>query len=524
MSNTDSDTFPIVIDAGNDMTEIVLVDSRFQKVAEGLRRVEQEVPAGLYLVKTRLGESTRERFISVPAQTSLIDAPDDTPISAQFPLLDLLTWKPDELQAERTLRSGTPFPVPGMGIVSVFIRDAPSSDSKGTSAQHSMRRSGTSPDQISLRDLNGRRLVSLDGPEENASTGPSNVEDVFFTRVVGTGPVTGFIVVLPVGGYILQSRSRNINTVGMAVWVAERFDTRVYLERRLVSSVDSKGRPDRRRIADLSRASIVLVRPDVDIAQGEAAECLRVTEMARTTLATERPIFPRNVLMEHILQKFQYPMLGILGAHLLALQTKRGKEPSQSDMDLVQEVANNLETYVLPGNPDVAALYHLVGQGYPPVENPPMLRVSWNVLASHASTKSGVVAPGSVADWVGLRLTTARPWLIWNGAAKRVEAFDELRDGANVSATIAALRRPLAHPATIPVLKRPIVRSPAAELVAESRRFGPLVTASSFTSALIEAARQIDPSLPDPLTELSVRLNIPRSTVANALLAMKITE
>jgi hypothetical protein len=198
--------------------------------------------------------------------------------------------------------------------------------------------------------------------------------------------------------------------------------------------------------------------------------------------------------------KFQYPMLGILGAHLLALQP----EP---DMALLRAVAQNLEQSVLPRNPDVAALHRLVGQDRPPITCPPMLRASWNVLAAQASSDPGVIAPGGVVAWVGSNLSASRPWLIWNGVAKAVSEFDESRDREQVHATIAALRRRAIDP-----------------IHAASLSMAQPKVNTALAAALADAVRTIDPVETDALSELSDRLNLPRATVGNALMGMEVSE
>lgn len=463
-------TYPVVIDAGNDMTEVIVVDGAFQKVADGVRHLELELPAGLFMVKTRLGEHTHERFIQVPEQLRLEDPPEAAPVVSSTPLLEGREWTPDERETEHQLLAQLPELRLGEGLVTVLVRDLSARDS--------------APDALSLRDLDGHKVASF------AESG-----ELRRTRV------TGFSARLPAGGVLLQSRSRNVNTLAMALWVAAGFETRVYLERRTVASVDRQGRPDRRRMADLSSASIFILPPGEDLTKGSAAEAARVTEMARTTLATERAIFPPELLREHLDAGLRYPLLGLLGAHLVSLQP----EP---DFELLEEVVGSLEERLLPGNPDVASLRRYLGHlAGPPVSCPPLLRASWDRLAASASSDARAIGPNGVVAWIGSRLTANRPWLIWNGAWRRRAAPPE-EAGTELSATFSELREHTRRD-----------RAAAARLEKEEAR---TVSGSRITSSLLEAIRDLKHSEPDPLAEISQRLNLPRATVAQELRELKI--
>jgi hypothetical protein len=478
MPNTEGQTspkvYPIRIDAGNDLTEVVVVDGAFRKVGAGLRRLELQVPAGLYLVKTRVGDATRERFISVPEQLSLIDGAEDTPTTSVTPLLNGPMWTPEERAAERALLSRIPRPGDGEGVLTIVVRDP--------------RPSGRTTDDLTINDLSGAPIASIDDPEISSDE-----------RILSRGPVVSLALRLPPGGFILQSRIDPRKVFAMALWVTAGRETRVYLEPRLVTWGDDEGRPLRTRAADLASCSILIVPPGTDICAGEAAEATRLIEMARSTLATERPIFPPAVLEQHLHQKFLYPMLGILGAHLLALQP----EP---DRGLLQEVIQALDQLVLPGSPDVAALQRYFGNTMPPaapgpsVECPPMLRASWIVLAGKAAADPSVIVANSPADWIGSRITSTRPWLIWDGAWNRQLIAPTPVDNQRVAAVIDALTA----------------------RAREGRPPGP--ASSPLACSVVDALRDADSFEGDALSEISRRLKLPNSTLARELLGLNIDD
>jgi hypothetical protein len=464
---TSSKVYPIQIDAGNDLTEVVVVDGAFRKVGAGLRRLELQVPAGLYLVKTRVGDATRERFISVPEQLSLIDGAEDTPATSVTPLLNGPIWTPEERAAEHSLLARIPRPRDGEGVVTVVVRDA--------------RPWATTTDDLTVNDLSGNPIARIDDPEISSDE-----------RVVSRGSVVSLALRLSPGGFILRSRVTPGKVFEMALWVTRGLETRVYIEPRVVTWVDDKGNPVRTRTTDLASSSILIVPPGTDICEGEAAETTRLTEMARSTLATERPIFPPAVLKQHLNQKFLYPMLGILGAHLLALQP----EP---DRGLLQEVIEALDQLVLPGSPDVAALRRYFGPG-PSVECPPMLRASWIVLAGKAAADPSVIVANSPADWIGSRITSTRPWLIWDGAWNRQLIAPTPVDSQRVAAVIDALTA----------------------RAREGRPPGP--ASSPLACSVVDALRDADSFEGDALSEVSRRLKLPNSTLARELLGLNIDD
>ncbi len=114
MNGTEREVFHVKIDTGNEMTEVVVVDSRFEKVIEGIGTVEIGLPAGRYLVKTRIGEATGERFISVPEETQVTVAP---PPPIEQPCSSSVTQTPgfgprsadaeDAPSAQRTIDAAT---------------------------------------------------------------------------------------------------------------------------------------------------------------------------------------------------------------------------------------------------------------------------------------------------------------------------------------------------------------------------------------------------------------------------------
>ena len=75
--------------AGDEVAEIVVIDGDQQTVAKGLVRLEQELPAGLYKVRVRVGPTLAEKLVSL-----------DEDRQVQFPPADI----PSPIPLERTAR------------------------------------------------------------------------------------------------------------------------------------------------------------------------------------------------------------------------------------------------------------------------------------------------------------------------------------------------------------------------------------------------------------------------------------
>ena len=200
---------------------------------------------------------------------------------------------------------------------------------------------------------------------------------------------------------------------------------------------------------------------------------VRLTELARQGLTSGRIPVTAEDLRQMILGKFENPMLGLFGAHLLiplladeSLFLQRPNNPEILKLNcsiqrvlgvpadgiigpqtlpmlrrLLEEVVGNLEA-LLGDHPDVNALR----QSLPGNENrifsdakvclPPMLRRSWHTLVRsdpgyYRAKASSILA--RMAD----RIWGSGPWLVWEvpPAAPRKTDFDRERFWQIVSGT-----------------------------------------------------------------------------------------
>jgi hypothetical protein len=160
-----------------------------------------------------------------------------------------------------------------------------------------------------------------------------------------------------------------------------------------------------------------------------SSEHARLAEIARLALIDQRKI-ARDELRIVLAHKFDDPLLGILGAHLLLME-------KQPDYGLLRVVKTNLlDRLQQHEHPDVQALALAPELGNGPssyvFRTPPMLRASWSLILQSSVDMPERVAPDSLAARAAGRLAATQPWLVW-----RERDSDEQRDRRLVGAITA---------------------------------------------------------------------------------------
>jgi hypothetical protein len=198
---------------------------------------------------------------------------------------------------------------------------------------------------------------------------------------------------------------------------------------------------------------------------------LRISEEARLALASERKV-ASQVINESLFAKFENPMTGLFGAHLMLLareteveveseesrpgsKVKRLRAPVEFEQGLFDYVVDNLAGLLGPEHPDVTALATRAGNKQlselPPVAMPPMLWRSW-LLLIEASNERPELVP--VSTWRrSLRLLPVRPFLVWSPEEDAAAVETWKREVA-----------PLVHASTRPHGTRGLGPAPAAAM------------------------------------------------------------
>jgi len=226
------------------------------------------------------------------------------------------------------------------------------------------------------------------------------------------------------GGWVLESLGSDFGPqtcIRQPIWCSLGWSTLIF------TGVNSTtGMPD------MENSSIYLWRAGIPFAPelplGDAdplamgvMERQRSTELALHSLIEGRSLLSiEQVNTELLDKKFDNPMLGILGCHLLLQRTTK-------DENLIRIVLGNLERLV-PGHPDIIALKVLARRAgvkglnkSAPVSWPPMLRRGFLALRDQDWLEPEIIARGSLCDRVRTRILSGGVWARWVGEKDRKE-------------------------------------------------------------------------------------------------------
>lgn len=173
-------------------------------------------------------------------------------------------------------------------------------------------------------------------------------------------------------------------------------------------------------LPDLSGGSVAIARQPV--VHDEQA---RLAEISLDALTQHRAILSEQ--MRQILRdKFEQPLLGLIGAHLLL------REPNQAG--LFRVVMKNLTKMLGAKHPDVSALRtRLRRAAAASVSEPPMLRASWDLLVEASGHNPELIVPNSDAGKIAEFIVPGRGWLVWQPPAHK-------QDTSRIDARLEVLR------------------------------------------------------------------------------------
>ncbi|WP_058555228.1 caspase family protein [Thiohalocapsa sp. ML1] len=202
---------------------------------------------------------------------------------------------------------------------------------------------------------------------------------------------------LPAGFY----RLRWLDPAGsraIALTLFKRWDTQVFLP--------FDGRPM------VERASILLPRRGTPF--DPSSRDAQSTDMGLLGLRLGRDLVPAEVHRELLYGKFDNPMLGLIGAHLLLM----AREPNRDTVDLV---LGNLRDNLLGDVPDVRALawraWQRLGGDRPaptPFDAPPMLRAGLRAVIDADAEVGGLVPADGILSWISRHQRADTAWTSWS--------------------------------------------------------------------------------------------------------------
>jgi hypothetical protein len=395
MSGSSRRQLSVSLEAQDRATEIWVLDSRFRIVAHDVGWLHQQLDPGIYKVRATAGSAVWEQVVVLEGRN----------LAVQIPVLGF----------------ASPAPLPQTALSHEYHEEAVEQESRRVhvdagqgSAIFLFLRRWTAPDALPAQTHSGQHpalgltlcdargaLVADLATQSACYASPARDGWSACTVRVDPGPYR-LCLELPDGTGLEQP------LIAAPGWVTQLFG----LQRRY-----GTGPEDER--ADLPGASIIYRRFDAEAKDGfiwfgpldyqEERKSWRLSELARQGLMDRRQVLPRDVT-EMLWDKWQNPILGIYGAHLMLLQ----EEPN---WQLFGRVIHNLRG-IFGGypHPDVEALalcHEATARRDYRFEFPPMLRRSWSLLQEATFAQPGLVPSGSLALQVSDRLWGGSPWHLW---------------------------------------------------------------------------------------------------------------
>jgi hypothetical protein len=461
--------------------EIRLLNNQFQTVALGYGEIHQVVPPGLYRLEVNAGATQTREHISIEPGEHFKSLEISVPFLSAAPIPGTSTG--DNLHGNQTATlSRQPNQTYGKGgRLVLFFRsvdndmDSPMDVEPFSLWDDSFRPVGNLPEDVVRNETQGWVALSAD---------------------------------MNPGGYSLRNgrRSRHSwgseelhgESVDLSIWIAKGWITILFIP-------TWKGR----KVPSLRNCSVYMASMktgfDYD-GLSHNAYCREVglaSELALIGLRQSRPMVSRDLLRLLQNKKFQNPMLGIIGAHTILLESK----PRWS---LFDTVVRNLKT-LLPDHPDVTAL-HILGKQrrnndssslVKSVSWPPILYTAYRALIARDHHEPGLIQDGTPADQIASHLIPDAPWTFWKSfeltsldpvdspslpASEVRGSSDMLTD--NFEQLLKAAEE--GSPKTVGELHHPEVIQ-VAQYVHESARgaMGKAVETSSGTSQLKELSKNV---------------------------------
>lgn len=359
---TERTPVPFSATVGRDYAELYVTDGAFNVVAKGVGNIEANLQPGIYQLVQRVGRESSEQVFEIPIDGGPVHLSLD-PLSFSSPIP---TVGNSDLEAKAdtdtyTRDFGWPSLVAGHTSVSLNFgvpREilASTDDKDWPFLESELKR-------LTFQSFDGKNSQPLSSIIEPGMHGCVNVRAHFSA---------------PPGPYVLMQSLDFPRQRCIALWVAQDKLLQVFV--RLAQAPDEKGEWQPAPL-DLDHAAIVYT-PSGTLVAPEQDDELRLLELSRKALSSGRTVIADDLTNKLLEMKFQHPMLGIMGAHLLLMAKEPDERRVQNIIDrsfdllgrdfpdaiaLRVQLANRFDRS--PTRDDLAAL-----------SGPPMLRAGWDAL------------------------------------------------------------------------------------------------------------------------------------------------
>jgi hypothetical protein len=409
-----SGIFALEIAPGNSPTEIFLVDEQFGLVDRNAGSLSARLPFGIYKVKTRLGRMTNEQIVMLDGDiTPTLQPPK--PVASAAPLPNTRATHDDHTQAAVQSVDRIHLSAGAGARLSVMAR---------AWSETGQTQSDVLPwADVRIVNARGKVIADLNHDGERHPEG-----DPFAVCSMSVEP----------GTYFLRHQMEGEAEVEQSLIVPKDWFLHVYLLR--LCKQDGGGFKPSRRMS-------FIMQPVPGAGQQAVAlpdQFLTTLETARVALADERLILDED-LERLLLAKFNNPIAGIIGSHLLLIEKER--DPAR-DIRVLNEVVTNLRGLVGREHPDVEALsLRCTDEGLrcvKPIKSPPMFQRSWTLLVE-ASQKRPSLLPRGLWDRVQAH-TSLPPYFIWSADEQSKEAARAALVNSALGLMVPALRQLLQVP------------------------------------------------------------------------------
>jgi len=372
-----------------------IADAKFK--LQGQRRGEEaidvDLPFGVYKVRKLLAGDLAGRVVLLDDDVTDLDAPAPRPVASAAPLPG--TGATHEYLVEPMAHSAAP----------AILRPHVSRGTGGeiTIVARSWNQGGGTPgpklpwEGVQIISSSGEILVDLsrDG-ERNSAIG-----DPFAICTLAVSP----------GSYALRQQLSGGRMIDQSLYLppassSYRHDASLGWRLEVYSMRQAANEPGESEPAP--RISL-LMRPRAGGNWGNSSE--RITQEAQFALAQERRVLGAD-LENLLLRKFDDPVAGIIGAHLLLLEHEQGH---RTELTYLNEIVANLRLLVGHEHPDVEALSlhcpdpDLHTRGF--VLAPPMFERSWRLLVRASATRRDLI-PATLWESVAVSMALP-PFFAW---------------------------------------------------------------------------------------------------------------
>lgn len=371
MTQSPSEAVNLLVEGPDAATEIFLIDAGLQRIEAGIGELRARVAPGLYKIRYRSGAQQEDTLVHIPAgKANHVISARPVLFRSAAPIAN--TETSHEYQAWPALdHSRRTHHAIGHGShVFLFVREA--------SEDEHLRVC-----DVAVYDLHGQRLAGIDVgfSDEKARVAAANVE-------------------LDPGTYAVRVTNPTIGSYEMFVTASPGWQTQAFF-----TCEDFWKRGKRVRAPSIRQSSLLMASQH----QGfdPSSELTRTSELARQALAQGRDVISDEILNQMLHGKFQDPLLGIIGAHLLLRRTQRATST-------VRLVCQNLRM-MLGEHPDVVAVELALDRGtrrtVEKITAPPTLRDSWKEITKATRRKASLVPPDGVVARIGQNIVRAGLWL-----------------------------------------------------------------------------------------------------------------